>query len=258
MKKSVVAIMLSLVIAAGGIGAAPAYAAERAVQAEEAITHEQEGDEAQAEAREEADSDGEEDAAPAGDHRENETAAGDDAENEASVSEIEGDGATDASLEAAAGTAEADSAQDGESGDGESQDGESQDGEHQDGDLQDGDLQDGEPQDGELQDGEPRDEEQPIEITEPQQLEEGREAASADAKGEDVAQAIYTADNNTFTFYYGPLYSVGESFGGHTIKDIWSGTAVTESGKGIRHGPKQVTDLYKVPAVWCSTRVFWQ
>ena len=98
MKKSVVAIMLSLVIAAGGIGAAPAYAAERAVQAEEAITHEQEGDEAQAEAREEADSDGEEDAAPAGDHRENETAAGDDAENEASVSESAEGGAADAFL----------------------------------------------------------------------------------------------------------------------------------------------------------------
>ena len=63
MKKSVVAIMLSLVIAAGGIGAAPAYAAERAVPAEEAITQEEEGDEAQAEAREEADSDGGEDAA---------------------------------------------------------------------------------------------------------------------------------------------------------------------------------------------------
>ena len=37
MKKSVVAIMLSLVIAAGSISAAPAYAAERAAQAEEAI-----------------------------------------------------------------------------------------------------------------------------------------------------------------------------------------------------------------------------
>lgn len=42
-----------------------------------------------------------------------------------------------------------------------------------------------------------------------------------------VAQAIWTEDNSTLTFYYGPLREAGKTFGGMTVTKVWSGSDVT-------------------------------
>ena len=66
-----------------------------------------------------------------------------------------------------------------------------------------------------------------IETDEPAQLEENREAESAG--GDDVEQAIWTEGNKTLTFYYGPLFSAGDSFRGETVTNVWSGWGITHS-----------------------------
>ena len=68
------------------------------------------------------------------------------------------------------------------------------------------------------------------EIIEPEQLEEESEAAEESSTRGSVAQAIYTDGNKTFTFYYGPLVSVGQSFKGSKVTNVWSGTDVTDTG----------------------------
>ena len=44
-----------------------------------------------------------------------------------------------------------------------------------------------------------------------------------------VAQAIWTEDNKTLTFYYGPQRKEGGTFGGRVVTKVWSGTNVTNS-----------------------------
>jgi len=66
-----------------------------------------------------------------------------------------------------------------------------------------------------------------IETDEPAQLEENREAESAG--GDNVEQAIWTEGNKTLTFYYGPLFSAGDSFRGETVTNVWSGWGITHS-----------------------------
>ena len=86
------------------------------------------------------------------------------------------------------------------------------------------------------------------EIIEPEQLEEESEAAADGSTRGNVAQAIYTDGNKTFTFYYGPLVSVGQSFKGNTVTNVWSGKDVTDSGSDYpkwfipgKKGPVQET-----------------
>ena len=42
-----------------------------------------------------------------------------------------------------------------------------------------------------------------------------------------VAQAIWTENNATLTFYYGLPVAVGDDFNGETVSEVWSGTNVT-------------------------------
>lgn len=44
-----------------------------------------------------------------------------------------------------------------------------------------------------------------------------------------VAQAIWTNDNKTLTFYYGPQCEKGKTFGGNVITNVWSGVDVTNT-----------------------------
>ena len=46
----------------------------------------------------------------------------------------------------------------------------------------------------------------------------------------DVAQAVWTKDNRTLIFYYGPQVSVGEELNGESVTEVWSGASVTDSG----------------------------
>ncbi len=50
-----------------------------------------------------------------------------------------------------------------------------------------------------------------------------------------VAQAIWTADNETLTFYYGKLRNEGETYGGKTVTKVWSGTNVTNKAAAWRN-----------------------
>lgn len=72
--------------------------------------------------------------------------------------------------------------------------------------------------------------EEPVEETEPVQIEEEQEALADSASGESVAQVIWTAGNTTLTFYYGPLVSEGSLYNGETVTNCWSGESVTNSG----------------------------
>ena len=45
-----------------------------------------------------------------------------------------------------------------------------------------------------------------------------------------VAQAIWTEDNKTLTFYYGPLRKEGGSYGGRAVTMVWSGSYVDNCG----------------------------
>lgn len=44
---------------------------------------------------------------------------------------------------------------------------------------------------------------------------------------DDVPQLIWTEDNNTFTFFYGPQREEGGYFGRHKVTRVWSGTDIT-------------------------------
>ena len=46
---------------------------------------------------------------------------------------------------------------------------------------------------------------------------------------DNVAQAIWTEDNSTLTFYYGPQRKAGGTFGGRSVTAVWSGTDVTNA-----------------------------
>ena len=74
-------------------------------------------------------------------------------------------------------------------------------------------------------------EEQPDEeqAEQTEQLEEDREAMSERAAGKSIAQAIWTQDNETLTFYFGPPVSSGKGFKGETATAVWSGKDVTEN-----------------------------
>ena len=68
------------------------------------------------------------------------------------------------------------------------------------------------------------------EIIEPEQVEVVQEAKlAAEVR---VAQAIWTEDNTTLTFYYGPLVSYGDTLNGASVTEVWSGTDVTDSCDG--------------------------
>ena len=51
--------------------------------------------------------------------------------------------------------------------------------------------------------------------------------AGTDKFAEVAAQAIWTEGNKTLTFYYGEAVSVGGTYGGQTVTNVWNGTAVT-------------------------------
>lgn len=61
------------------------------------------------------------------------------------------------------------------------------------------------------------------------------------------AQAIWTADNKTLTFYYGRLYKKGEKFvpNGKTVTAVWSGNDVTQTS------PQYVNGVVNAP--WATT-----
>ena len=50
------------------------------------------------------------------------------------------------------------------------------------------------------------------------------------AWSEKTAQAIWTEGNKTLTFTYAEPVSVGSTYGGQTVTNVWSGTAVTATG----------------------------
>ena len=54
--------------------------------------------------------------------------------------------------------------------------------------------------------------------------------AGTDKFVEVAAQAIWTEGNKTLTFYYGEAVSVGGTYGGQTVTNVWNGTAVTATG----------------------------
>ena len=54
--------------------------------------------------------------------------------------------------------------------------------------------------------------------------------AGTDKFAEVTVQAIWTEGNKTLTFYYGEAVSVGGTYGGQTVTNVWSGTAVTATG----------------------------
>ena len=54
--------------------------------------------------------------------------------------------------------------------------------------------------------------------------------AGTDKFAEVTAQAIWTEGNKTLTFYYGEAVSVGGTYGGQTVTNVWNGTAVTATG----------------------------
>ena len=62
-----------------------------------------------------------------------------------------------------------------------------------------------------------------------EQMEEERDAMSERAAGKSIAQAIWTQDNETLTFYYGPPVSSGKGFKGETATAVWSGKDVTDN-----------------------------
>ena len=80
---------------------------------------------------------------------------------------------------------------------------------------------------------------EPVQILEPEQLEEDREAAAAGSTGGNVAQAIWTSENDTLYFYYGPRVSVGKTFKGYKVSDVWSGIEVTDTG---HENPRWIPD----------------
>ena len=57
-----------------------------------------------------------------------------------------------------------------------------------------------------------------------------------------TAQAIWTEGNSTLTFTYAVPYSVGGTYGGQTITNVWSGEAVTATGTT---NPGWTTDIYE-------------
>ena len=64
-----------------------------------------------------------------------------------------------------------------------------------------------------------------------QQMEEDREAVFDKEAGKSIAQAIWTQDNDTLTFCYGPLVSEGDEFEGEIVTEVWSGKDVTDTGR---------------------------
>ena len=77
--------------------------------------------------------------------------------------------------------------------------------------------------------------EEPVEIEEPGQEEESKEPAVAGSTSGKVAQAIWTEDNSTMYFYYGPQVLKGQSFKGNKVTCVWSGKDVTNVGTEYGH-----------------------
>lgn len=86
-----------------------------------------------------------------------------------------------------------------------------------------------------------KEDEEQIDIEDSEQIEKSREAESDNPGDESIAQAIWTTDNSTLTFYYGSLVSVGDDFNGYKATKVWSGLDVTETGN-------------RTPG-WCSSRI---
>ncbi len=59
--------------------------------------------------------------------------------------------------------------------------------------------------------------------------------------GGSIAQAIWTRDNGTLTFYYGPQYEEGDLFKGYKITNVWSGSTVTNTSTSI--GPEWIYEI---------------
>ena len=74
--------------------------------------------------------------------------------------------------------------------------------------------------------------EEMTEITAPGKAEENRDAVSDGDTDISVAQAIWTSDNTTLTFYYGPLVAFGDTISDGVVTSVWAGTYVTDSGNG--------------------------
>ena len=87
------------------------------------------------------------------------------------------------------------------------------------------------------------------EIIEP--AEDDRDGQSGRAAGGKIAQVIWTEDNTTLTFYYGPLLHSGDSFEGETVTNVWSGEAVTNNGSDTPAWVVTVKDL--VTCVVCDS-----
>ena len=77
-------------------------------------------------------------------------------------------------------------------------------------------------------------EEEIIEADAQEKDEEDREAEAGSVTGDNVAQAIWTKGNTTFTFFYGPMVSEGDSFKGEIVTHVWSGTDVIGSTEDER------------------------
>ena len=60
--------------------------------------------------------------------------------------------------------------------------------------------------------------------------EESRKESADNVSDERIAQAIWTKDNSTLTFYYGPEVSEGDLFREETVTNSWSGEDVTNTG----------------------------
>ena len=61
--------------------------------------------------------------------------------------------------------------------------------------------------------------------------EEQQEGNQEEPSDINVAQAVWTEENKTLTFFYGLELSAGDTFNGMTVTNIWSGTEVTNTGE---------------------------
>ena len=259
MKKNLIALMMSIVMVIGSTSAAPVYAAAKAVQAGETVFAEEGGETQEAAFEEtgkeagsnteavsdqddsgedildqEAESGGEsaelQEETDQAENDENTTTAGDEDEDLVEAGETVIDGVSAIEYPEKSPTEE---------------------------------FEDETAQDVKRAAEEPsaQEEEELIEITEPDQLEEDQEAALAGSTTKNVAQAIWTEDNTTFYFYYGPQVSVGMSFKGNRVSRVWSGTDVTDTGnstpKWIPDVPPEelLEDVFSYPVMCYATRV---
>ena len=72
-----------------------------------------------------------------------------------------------------------------------------------------------------------------IEIDEAELIEEDGVPEADNVTDAMIAQAIWTKDNSTLTFFYGVQVSVGEVFNEAIVTNVWGGTDVTSTGDSL-------------------------